>query len=208
MAGIRMKKFRLLLNRPNIIQVAVILLIIGLFLGIVSANVFQDHFTNRLQVYEDNVFTEIAGSEINHAGLFRYVLGNNFSDFVMFWLLCITILGIPYMALKISSFGFFAGFFISAVTMQYGFKGIVLVLVYLFPHGLIYLPIVLISLYKGYYLSRDIYQSSHTSLTGILKPLRDTLPIIMLLAIALIFASFLEAYPGAYFLKKALGLFT
>ncbi len=202
-----MKKFRLQLNRPGIIQVALILLIIGLFLGIVCANVFQDHFTKRLQVYEDNVFTEIADSEIDHAGLFRYVLGNNFSDFLMFWLLCITILGVPYMALKIASFGFFAGFFISAVTMEYGFKGILLVLVYQFPHGLLYLPIILICLYRGYLLSRDIYQSNHTSLAAILKPVRVNLPIILLLAVALIFASFLEAYPGAYFLKKALGLF-
>ncbi len=203
-----MKKFRLQLNRPNIIQVAVIVLIIGLILGIVCANIFQENFTKRLQIYEDNVFTEIADSEIDYAGLFRYILGNNFSDFIMFWLLCITILGIPYMAFKIGSFGFFSGFFISAVTMEYGFKGIILVLVYLFPHGLMYLPIVLICLYRGYSLSRDIYQSSHTSLAAILKPIRENLLVILLLAVALVFASFLEAYPGAYFLKKALGLFT
>jgi len=208
MVGKKMKMFKLQLNRPNVIQLSVILLIIGLFLGILCANVFQDHFTKRLQVYEDNVFTEIAGSEINHAGLFRYVLGNNFSDFVMFWLLSITILGIPYMALKITSFGFFSGFFISAVTMEYGFKGIILVLVYFFPHGLMYLPIALICLYRGFLLSREIYQSSHTSLGSVLKPIRADLVIIILLAIALVFASFLEAYPGAYLLKKALGLFT
>jgi stage II sporulation protein M len=203
-----MKKFKLLINSPNVIQVAIILLIIGLFLGVLCANVFSDHFTDSLRIYEDNVFTEIMNSEINHAGLFRYVLGNNFNDFVIFWLLSITILGIPYMALKVASFGFFAGFFISAVTMEYGFKGIILVLVYLFPHGLLYLPIVLICLYKGYLLGRDIHQSSHTSLAGVLKPLRENLIIIVLLAVALIFASFLEAYPGAYFLKKAITLFT
>ncbi len=202
-----MKKLRLLLNRPNIAQIALILLITGLFLGVLCANIFKENYTKRLQVYEDNVFTEIAGSEIDHAGLFRYVLGNNFSDFLMFWLLCITILGIPYMALKIASFGFFAGFFISAVTLEYGFKGIVLVLVYLFPHGLMYLPIILICLYKGYRMSREIYQSSQTRLATILKPIKDNLLIIALLAVALVFASFLEAYPGAYFLKKALDLF-
>ncbi len=201
-----MKKIRLQLNRPSIIQGALILLVIGLFLGIVCANVFQDHFTKQLQVYEDNVFTQIAGSNIDHAGLFRYVLGNNFGDYITYWLLCITILGIPYMALKITSFGFFAGFFISAVTMEYGLKGILLVLVYLFPHGFLYLPIVLICLYRGYLLSRDIYQSNHTSLASILKPVRENLITIFLLAVALIFASFLEAYPGAYFLKKTMEL--
>lgn len=203
-----MKIFKLQLNRPNVIQLSVILLVIGMFLGILCANVFQEHFTKNLQLYEDNVFTEIAGCEINHDGLFRYVLGNNFSDFAMFWLLSITILGIPYMALKIASFGFFSGFFISAMTMEYGFKGIILVLVYMFPHGLMYLPIVLICLYRGYLMCTEIYQSSHTSLIGIVKPVKKNLLFIVLLAIALIFASFLEAYPGAYLLKKALELFT
>lgn len=203
-----MKKLRISLNRPNMVQISVIILILGLLAGIICANVFQTNFTKRLQIYEDNVFSQIADSELDHAGLFRYVLGNNFSNFIMFWLLCITILGIPYMAFKIASCGFFAGFFISAVTMEYGLKGIWLVLVYLFPHGFLYLPIIMLCLYKGYSLSREIYQSSHNSLASIIKPVREKLPVILLLAVALIFASFLEAYPGAYFLKKALGLFT
>ncbi len=202
-----MKQFKLQINRLGVIQVAVVLLIIGLFLGILCANVFQDNFTKQLQIYEDNVFTRIVNSEINYAGLFRYVLGNNFSDFIMFWLLSVTILGIPYMALKIASFGFFAGFFTSAVTMEYGIKGFLLVLVYIFPHGLLYLPIALFCLYKGFHQCREIYQSSHASLRGLLGPVKANLLIIALLAIALVFASFLEAYPGAFFLKKALGLF-
>ncbi len=202
-----MKQFKLQINRLGVIHVSVILLIIGLFLGILCANVFQDNFTKQLQIYEDNVFTRIVNSEIDYPGLFRYVLGNNFSDFIMFWLLCITILGIPYMALKIASFGFFAGFFISAVTMEYGIKGIWLVLVYSFPHGLLYLPIALLCLHRGFHLCRDIYQSGYTNLRGLLGTVKANLLIIVLLAIALVFASFLEAYPGAFFLKKALRLF-
>lgn len=203
-----MKQLKLQINRLNAIQVAVFLLIFGVFLGILCANVFHDSFARQLWLFEEDVLTEIAGNSINYSGLFRYVLGNNFNDFIMFWLLSVTILGIPYMALKITSFGFFAGFFISAVTMQYGFKGMLLVIVYVFPHGLIYLPISLISLLKGFQLCREIYQTNHNTIGGFLKPIRSYLVFILILALALVFASFLEAYPGAYFLKKALGLFT
>lgn len=202
-----MKQLRLQLNRLNVVQIAIFLLIIGVFIGIVCANVFRTNFSERLMQYENSVFTEIADKDINYPGLFRYVLGNNFNDFIMFWLLCVTILGIPYIALKIASFGFFAGFFISAVTMQYGVKGILLVLVYCFPHGLLYLPIMIISMYKGFFLCREIYQSEHTTLGNLLRPIKSNLITILILAIALVFASFLEAYPGAYFLKKALSLF-
>jgi stage II sporulation protein M len=112
------------------------------------------------------------------------------------------------MALKITSFGFFSGFFISAVTMRYGLKGILLVLVYVFPHGLIYLPIALISLYKGYELSRMIYHDNRTRIGGIAKIVKTHLIIIVFLAAALLMGSFLEAYPGAFLLKKTLGIFT
>lgn len=202
-----MKQFRLQLNRLNVVQIAIFLLIFGLFLGILCANVFRANFSERLMQYENSVFVEISDNDINYSGLFRYVLGNNFNDFIMFWLLCITILGIPYIALKISSIGFFAGFFISAVTMQYGMKGLLLVLVYCFPHGLLYLPITGLSMYKGYLICREIYQSEHTSFGSLFRPIKSNLVTILILAIALVFASFLEAYPGAYFLKKALGLF-
>ncbi len=202
-----MKQLRLQLNRLNVVQIAVFLLIFGLFLGILCANVFRANFSERLMQYENSVFAEIADNDINYPGLFRYVLGNNLNDFIMFWLLCVTILGIPYIALKIASIGFFAGFFISAVTMQYGVKGLLLVLVYCFPHGLLYLPITIISMYKGFFMCREIYQSEHTTLGSLFRPIRANLITILVLAIALVFASFLEAYPGAYFLKKALSLF-
>jgi stage II sporulation protein M len=203
-----MKQLKLQLNRLSVIQISIFLLILGLFLGVLCANVFRSNYAQQMQNYENNVFSEITMNDIDYAGLFRYVLGKNFNDFIVFWLLSITILGIPYMALKITSFGFFAGFFISAVTMQYGLKGIILIIVYVFPHGLLYLPIALISLYKGYDLCRKIYHSNRTSFGGLSKPIKSQLIIIVLLAIALLLASFLEAYPGAFLLKKALGLYT
>lgn len=201
-----MKQLRLQFKRLNIVQVSLFLLLTGVFLGVLFANLFKDNFTARLQEYEGGVFSRIVSGDINYSGLFRYILGKNFNSFLIFWLLSITILGLPYMALKITSFGFFTGFFISAATMQYGWKGLFLVLVFVFPHGLLYLPIGLVSLYKGFEIYRSIYQDNRTNLGGIAGLLRQNLLILLLLAFALLVASFLEAYPGAYFLKKALGL--
>lgn len=203
-----MKLPKLQLNRLNVLQICIFLLIFGLFLGILCANIFKENYVGQIQNYETDIFSKIASNDIDYAGLFRYILGKNFNGFLVFWLLSITILGIPYMALKVTSFGFFAGFFISAITMEYGLKGILLVLVYVFPHGLLYLPIALISLYKGFELCRTIYHDSRTNISGIAKLLRSYAAIILILAAALLVASFLEAYPGAFLLKKALGLFT
>ena len=203
-----MKQLKLQLHRLSVIQIMVFLLIVGLFLGVLCANIFSENYTVQMRNYEENVFSEITSKQLDYSGLFRYVLGKNFNDFIVFWLLSITILGIPYMALKITSFGFFTGFFISTVTMQYGIKGLLLVLVYVFPHGLVYLPIALISLYKGFGLCRTIYHDNRTYVGGITKLVKSHLMIILLLAVALLVGSFLEAYPGAFLLKKTLGLFT
>jgi stage II sporulation protein M len=202
-----MKKLQLQLHRMSVIQVAGILLILGLFFGVFCANVFRENYTEQLQNYEVNVFSKISGNDIDYSGLFRYVLAKNYNDFIVFWLLCITILGIPYMALKVASFGFFTGFFISAVTIQFGFKGLLLVLVYAFPHGLIYLPIAFICLYKGMELYRSIYHENRAQIGGIVKILKSYLIVLLLLAVALLIGSFLEAYVGAFLLKKTLGLF-
>lgn len=202
-----MKQFKLQIHRLSILQIAVFLLILGVFFGVLCANLFYENYESKIQSYEEKVFPEITSNDIDYSNFFLYVVGKNFDNFIIFWLLCITILGIPYIALKITSFGFFAGFLISAVTMQYGIKGIILILAYLFPHGLIYLPIALISLYKGFELCKTIYRSNHTNIGGIIRPMKSYIIIILLLAVALLFGSFLEAYPGAYLLKKALGLF-
>jgi len=202
-----MKQLRFQIHRLSVIKISVILLLIGLFLGILCANLFKGTYIDAIREYEDTVFSKIALDGFDHAGLFRYVLGKNFNEFVVFWLLSITILGIPYMTLKITSFGFFTGFFVSAVTLHYGLKGILLILAYVLPQGLLYLPIAFISLYKGYELCSMIYRDGRTRISEIFSLFKSNLFIILLLAIALLVASFLEAYPGAFLLKKALGIF-
>lgn len=203
-----MKQLKLQINRLNVVQISIFLLILGLFLGIFCANIFKVNYMTQIRNYETDIFSKIVGNNIDYMGLFLYILGKNLSGFFIYWLLCITILGIPYIAYKITSFGFFTGFLISAVTLEYGMKGLLLIVVYIFPHGLLYLPIALISLYKGYGLCSSIYRDNRANITGITRQLKSNIAIILLLALSLLIASFLEAYPGAYLLKKTLGLFT
>lgn len=203
-----MRHLKLQLHRLGVVQISILLLIIGLFFGILFANLFRNSYDTQMLQYQNNVFTEITANEIDYPGLFRYVLAKNLNEFVVFWLLCITILGIPYMAYKIISFGFFTGFFISEITMQYGFKGILLILVYAFPQGLLYLPIALVSLYKGYGMCKSIYRDNRSHMSGLTKSIKPNLIVILILAIVLVIGSFLEAYVGAFLLKKTLGMFT
>lgn len=201
-------QLRLKFQRMNVIQISVLLMVIGLFFGVLFANIFQSIYYDRMMNYHKIIFAEIARESIDYSGFFIYILRENFKEFIAFWLLSMTILGIPYMILKIIYFGFSTGFFISAIAMQYGFKGILLILAYEFPHGIIYLPVIVLCLYKGYNLCRSIYYESRNYMGAILKHLKSYMLLLIFLAALLLLGSFLEAYVGSFFLKKTLGLFT
>lgn len=202
-----MKQIRLKLQRLNVAQISVILVIIGLFLGVLFANMFQSFYYERMMSYHNVIFAEIVVENINYSALFIYILKENFKEFIVFWMLSITILGIPYMALRLVYFGFSIGFFISAIAMQYGFKGILLILAYEFPHGLIYLPIIILSLYKGFDLCKSIYYDNRNFSGTIMSKLKSYTLLFVFLAMLLLLGSFFEAYVGSFFLKKTLGLF-
>ena len=158
--------------------------------------------------YQNVIFAEIVREKINYTDLFIYILGVNFREFIVFWLLSVTILGIPYIVIKVIAFGFSAGFFISAIAMQYGFKGILLILTYKFPHGVIYLPIVILCIHKGYSLSKSIYYENRDFMGTILRQIKSYLLFLLFLSVLLVLGSFLEAYVGSFLLKKTLELIT
>ena len=141
-----MKLLGLKIQKLNVIQISIFLMIIGLLLGVLSANMFQSYYYDKMMNYNNLIFSEIASKNIDYSGLFIYILNNNFREFIAFWLLSITILGIPYIVIKLITTSFSIGFFISAIAMQYGFKGILIILSYVFPHGIIYLPVILLCL--------------------------------------------------------------
>ncbi len=169
---------------------------------------FRAFYYDKMMSYHNIIFSEIVRENINYSGLFIYILGKNFREFLVFWLLSITILGIPYMILKIITFGFSTGFFISAIAMQYGFKGILLILSYKFPHGIIYLPIIMLCIHKGYNLTRTIYHDNRDYMGTITRQLKSYLLLFVFLSILLVLGSFLEAYAGSFILKKTLGFIT
>jgi len=112
------------------------------------------------------------------------------------------------MLYKLAAFGFTTGFFISSVAMQYGIKGLLLILAYIFPHGLIYIPVVILCLYNGYRLSKTIYYDNPGSLSLIIRQLKSYMFLLIFLVALILLGSFLEAYAGSFFLKKILVLFT
>jgi len=203
-----MKLLKIKLQKLTMVQISILLIIVGLFFGILFANLLQPFYYEKMTYFHNHVFSDIVRENIDYSGLFFYVAGKNFREFIVFWLLCITILGIPYMIFKLLIFGFTTGFFISSIAMQYGMKGILLILAYIFPHSLVYIPVIILSLYNGYRLCKTIYYENTGHLGIIIKQLKSYIFLLIFLTVLLLLGSFLEAYVGSFFLKKILVLFT
>jgi len=203
-----MKFLKAKLQRLTIGQISILLIVTGLVLGIIFSNIFQPFYYEKMINLHDNLFSDIVREKIDYTGLFIYILGKNFREFFVFWLLCITVLGIPYMILKLVALGFTTGFFISSIAMQYGIKGILLILAYIFPHGLVYIPVIILCLYNGFRLTKTIYYDNPGHFGVIFKQLKTYILLLIFLTVLILLGSFLEAYVGSFFLKKVLALFT
>lgn len=198
------QKFRIQIHRLSAKYIAIGLFLVGFIIGIVVANVFLTSYQEQMKQLEGGTFQAISENEINFSRLLLYTIGQRLKEFMIFWLLCITILGIPYMIYKMVHAGYLVGFFLSVLAIQYGLKGLLLSMAYIFPHYIIYIPIALICLKKGYLLNTQMNQNYHGNMRETFRFIRSRAGSVFLLMLLLCIGCILETYIGAPLLKKAI----
>lgn len=200
--------FKLKWKGLNQTQSAAVIFLSGVLAGVVFANLFRKYYIHDLRVLNYTYQSILSNQPLDYLGLLKYSLLNNLKEFFAFWILCLTILGIPYVVVAIVYKGIQVGFLISSVTILYHTKGILLFFAYIMPQALIYIPVMLISLQKGYQLAQasSVRNQHHT------KPSRTMvlgyLALILLLLALLGIGSLVETYLGSALLKKTLQLCT
>lgn len=193
------------LFRINSKKIAALLFILGFLIGIIIANCFKSSYKEQMKILENDTFAVITTGELSYQKLFFYSFGLRVKEFFIFWLLCITILGIPYLMYKIVHTGYIVGFFLSVLCIQYGIKGLVLSVAYIFPQFLIYLPITLVCLKRGYLLAMEMKRGNSSDLRNKAKLLYSQLLPIFIMLVLIGIGCVLETYVGAAILKKAIG---
>jgi len=86
--------------------------------------------------YLSDFFAQV-GSNIDYFSVFKNSILGNSVFFLFIWLLGISAIGIPFILFLFFYKCFIFGFSISAIIINYGFKGILFSLVYIFPHQVI-----------------------------------------------------------------------
>ena len=201
-----MNKIKFKLQSKEPLAIALVLLACSFIVGIVVSRLGSNLLLHEFDSLNQEYFERITNTEIVYGDLFQYIIVSNYKKFFIFWLLSITILAIPYMFLSIVKRGFQLGFLLSALMMQYQGKGLLLMLVYLFPHALIYIPIIYYCLKIGYQVSINIRNNNTNSLHNIYM-LRNHSKLLILLVVGIFIGSIVETFIGSFLLKRVLLLF-
>ena len=126
----------------------IIVMIIGMFLGIIYAIILNKSDHALVTTSLDSFFTSIKNNDIDYKSALINSLIGNISFVTFIFLLGISIIGIPIIIFSLATSSFIFGFSLSSIIYTYHLNGILKAITYLFPHQLITL---LMSLFLGFY---------------------------------------------------------
>jgi len=187
-------------------QSASIIFLIGLVMGVLFANLLKKYYISDMKVLDYTYQSILSNQELDYVGLLKYTLLNSLKEFALFWILCLTILGIPYICMAVCYKGMQTGFLLSSVVIIYGTKGILLFFAYLLPQALIYVPVMIMCLKKGFILAQQSYYRSKNRSTDTKMSALGYAALILILLTLLFLGAIVETYFGSAVLKKTLEL--
>lgn len=187
-----------------------IIFMIAFLCGILFANLFAKDYIGNVGILSDYFLNKYKYMEINQSELFLYVLEKRIVPFLILGTLGITSFGIILQFGVAGWFGFSAGLFLSAATMKYGFKGILLCIGSIFPQYLIYIPALMVLMYKEYGVWAELGNK-----TGIQNRIKKTkkqiyieyLIVLILTGILIFLGVMAESYLNPAIFKKILKTF-
>jgi stage II sporulation protein M len=134
-----------------------ILFVVGIIIGSFFANYLDTSQTNELGILNHYFLDKYSSITLNHIDLLKYILMNRLKLILYLWFFGLTFFGIPVAIISLMYFGVSFGFMLSIGTVVYGWKGILLNLSYLFPHFIIYVPLMVYLIHKSFDLCATLY---------------------------------------------------
>lgn len=199
-----LKKINHFFQNINVIHLFGLIFLIGLILGTLTANLFRSYYIQDLFQFYTNYLENISKIDVDKFSIFQMAVIHNVKEYLVTFILCITILGIPYIIWRSLYKGFLVGFLLSVATMKYGMMGVTIFLLYIIPHYIFYIPALLITYLKGFEMSKRLYFQDSLPYYSKRKIILDTLPYMLLVFFFMLIGAFLEAYVNTGLIKKIL----
>lgn len=179
------------------------IVVIGIFIGIVFANVInkadkilvEDKLTTYFLNIKDN-------KNINYFGNLLNSFLNNNLYLIIIWLLGLSIIGIVLNNFIIFFKSFVIGFSIGSIINVYLYKGIIGALVYIFPHHIINILVYVVLIYHANNFSIKLFKTLFLKQDNKIKELMPKyLKILLYCFIALSISALLETFLSPFIIK-------
>ena len=184
--------------------------LIGMCIGIVVANLFCETYKNQVVILSTYLLTKYPTAEVDSARLFQYCIQVRLMPILYIGIFSLTMFGGIYCMGYLLWLGFSFGALLSAATLQFGLRGVLLCVTGMIPQFLLYIPVTAAALYFGNGLYRRLYVDcdlgGHSGLVRRSFFIRYALVFFILFIVSII-GVFLESYVNPILFKKVLGLF-
>lgn len=190
----------------------IIIFLVGLFLiGIIAGSIFITVISKTDQAlvkeYIKEFINKIDKNKLNYLDALKNASISNLSFIIIVWLLGLSIVGIPIVVFMYFSKAFVLGFSLSAFILQYKTKGIIIALIYFFPHHIVnmiaYTLVMIYSLKISFILINSILKKKTISF----KPIMNRYLIVLGVSAGMIIvASLYECFVVPFIIKKLIGI--
>ena len=182
----------------------------GFVAGIFIMNIGKNFFLDNGGILNINALNRIKYLEVDGSALFRYVLKERAGGVFLLTIMATTFIGIAASYLFVLWQGALTGMFITAATIRYGMKGVLLMLAGMFPQQLLLVPAWVMLLNwccqlccKFYYPHKD-YETGYRNKNSYL--IRKGVMFLWIIGVVII-GSILECYVNPILVTELLNIF-
>ena len=172
-----------------------ILLVIGIIAGSIFSVTITDNDTELVNNYLINYLTSIKNGELLFLDSFVSTVLSNLIVVILIWIFGISIIGIPVIFLIFFYKSFILGFTIGSILLNYKIKGILFSIIYVFPHHIINLLMLMIFIVYAYVVSLKIINAVFKRTEVNFKPITyKYLSILGIVLITILLTSFYSSF--------------
>ena len=174
----------------NINKKTLVFLLGLLFIGIISGCIFNVLLVKQdqeiVKTYLVNFIELIKNNKLNYINTFKDSIIFNYLYIIIIWLLGVSIIGIPFIFFIFFGKSFTLGFTLSTIIKNYGIRGCLLSLGYVFPHYIINILVFLILTAYSTVLSLKLIKCIIRKKNIDFKPIMKKYSFILLISLILI----------------------
>lgn len=124
-------------HNKKLIYFLLVLSLISIVVGSIFTLMLNDNDKSLTMEYINNFIENISNKNLDYSQALQNGFVNQLTYILIVWLLGMSVIGMPVILFMYFSKVFILGFSISALVVNYGFKGCLISLAYIFPHQIV-----------------------------------------------------------------------